>query len=134
MRVPALVSYRGRALLCALFLVFGIASADEGEAYFGDWSNDHGDILQITEGTIQWNSDKPLPYRDITEDSDGSFYLLQITGPDESNSFNGQFLRISFGTDADQFTMTTYRTQADALNQRNPSGRSEWVALDDDED
>jgi hypothetical protein len=130
------VSYRGLLLLCAIFVfaTFGVAFADEEEAYFGEWSNANGDMLRITSEGIQWNTEKPLPYDDITEDSDGSFYLLQITGPDEPHSFSGKFLRITFGTDADQFTLTTYRTQSDALNQVNESGRSEWTAVDDDDD
>lgn len=135
MRLPPLVRRRLLPLIYAVVLcaAFGVASANEEEAYFGEWSNPNGDTLRITSEGIQRNSEKPLPYDDITEDSDGSFYLLQINAPDESHAFVGKFLRITFGSDADQFTLTTYRTQSDALNQRNESGRSEWTAVDDDD-
>ena len=116
-----------------LLAAFRAAAADDEEAYFGEWSNDHGDVLRINAETIQLNDNKSMRYDDITEDSDGSFYLLQITTSDESNSFDGKYIRITFGSDADRFTLITYRTHADALNQRNESGRSEWVATDDED-
>lgn len=135
MRVPPLVRSGGFALLLSFLLLAGgsVASADEEEAYFGEWSNAHNDFLRITADTIRFNDDKPLEYDDITEDSDGTFYLLQIKTPSESNALGGKFLRITFGSDADRFTLTSYRTQSDALNQHNESGRSEWVATDDED-
>ena len=107
--------------------------ADEEQAYFGEWSNEHGDRLRIAAETIQFNDDKSMRYDDITEDSDGSFYLLQITSPDESNSFDGKYIRLTFGRDADRLTLITYRTHADALNQGNESSRSDWVAADEED-
>ena len=129
------MSAGGLRLLFAVFLLaaFTGAVANDEEAYFGEWSNDHGDALRITAETIQLNDDKSIPYDDITEDSDGSFYLLQITSPDESNSFDGKYIRITFGSDADRLTLITYRTHADALNQRNESSWSEWVATDEED-
>jgi hypothetical protein len=129
------VSAGGLRLLFAVLLLaaFTGAVANDEEAYFGEWSNDHGDALRITAETIQLNDDKSMPYDDITEDSDGSFYLLQITSPDESNSFAGKYIRITFGSDADRLTLITYHTHADALNQRNESSRSEWVATDEED-
>ncbi|MEY2491816.1 MAG: hypothetical protein QOH24_767 [Verrucomicrobiota bacterium] len=120
-------------LVFVLLALFSVASADEEEAYFGEWSNAHNDVLRITADAIRFNDDKPLQYDDITEDSDGTFYLLQIKTPGEPNPLGGKFLRITFGTDADRFTLTSYRTQSDALNQRNGSGRSEWTAADDED-
>jgi hypothetical protein len=129
------VSARSLSFLFAAFLLaaFTSAAADEEEAYFGEWSNERGDVLRVTAETIQLNDDKSLRYDDITEDSDGSFYLLQITTSGEANSFEGKYIRITFGSDADRFTLITYRTHADALNQRNESSRSEWVATDDED-
>jgi len=129
------MSARSLSFVFAAFLLaaFTTVSADDEEAYFGEWSNNHGDVLLMTAQTIQLNDDKPMPYDDITEDSDGSFYLLQITTSGESNSFDGKFIRITFGRDADRFTLTTYRTHADALNQRNEASHSEWVAADDED-
>jgi hypothetical protein len=129
------VNARGLSFLFAVFLLvaFTGAAGDDEEAYFGQWTNDRGDLLRITAENIQLNKDKPMPYDDITEDSDGSFYLLQITTPAESNSFDGKYIRITFGSDADRFTLISYRTHADALNQRNESSRSEWVTTENDD-
>ncbi len=87
------MSARSLSFLFAVFILAGFtgAAADDEEAYFGEWSNDHGDVLRITAETIQLNDDKSMRYDDITEDSDGSFYLLQITTSDESNSFDGKY-------------------------------------------
>jgi len=132
--LPRLVSGRRLPFLFAIFTLAAFTAAgDDEEAYFGEWSNDHGGILRITAETIQLNDDLSMHYDDITEDSDGSFYLLQITTSDEANSFDGKYIRITFGSDVDRFTLITYRTHADALNQRNESSRSEWVATDDDD-
>jgi hypothetical protein len=129
------VSARSLGFLFAVSLLAALTPvrADEEEAYFGEWSNDHGDVLRISAEGIRLNDNKVMRYDDITEDSDGSFYLLQITTSGDSDSFDGKYLRITFGSDADRFTLTSYRTHADALNQRNESSRSEWVAADDED-
>src|ERR1700745_2242126 len=79
------------------------ATAEEEEAtpYFGDWENEHGDKLQITSGSIQVNDQKPVRYDDITEDSDGSFFVLQIK--DDSSYFEGKFLHLTFEKDPNHF-------------------------------
>ena len=113
-----------------------IAATEEKEetaSYFGDWTNAHGDTLQITSDSIQVNDEKPVRYDDITEDSDGSFFVLQIK--DDSAYFGGKFLRIVFGKDPDRFTMSIYKTLADALKKENEVKRVEWTAPpEEDED
>ena len=108
---------------------------EEAASYFGDWTNAHGDTLQITSDSIRVNDGKPVRYDDITEDSDGSFFVLQIKDESESGYFEGKFLRISFGKDPDRFTMAIYKTLADALKKENEVKRVEWTAPpEEDED
>jgi hypothetical protein len=131
-----------RLLLPLLAIMFvpatRIAATEEKEevaSYFGDWTNAHGDTLQITSDSIRVNDEKPVRYDDITEDSDGSFFVLQIKGQNESSYFEGKFLRITFGKDPDRFTMSIYKTLADALKKENEVKRVEWNAqIEEDED
>src|SRR5438128_1947752 len=106
------------------------ATAEEEEAtpYFGDWENAHGDKLQITSDSIQVNDQKPVRYDDITEDSDGSFFVLQLKDQSESSYFEGKFLRLTFGKDPDRFTMLIYKTLEDALKKQNEVKHIEWSA------
>jgi hypothetical protein len=119
-------------LLAVTFLPIAriAATAEEEEAnpYYGDWENAHGDKLQITSGSIQINEEKPVRYDDITEDSDGSFFILQLTDQSEPSYFEGKFLRLVFGKDPDRFTMSIYKTLEDALKKQNEVKRIEWSA------
>ncbi|PYI40610.1 MAG: hypothetical protein DMC57_09865, partial [Verrucomicrobia bacterium] len=52
-----------------------------------------------------------------------------------SSYFEGKFLRITFGKDPDRFTMSIYKTLADALKKENEVKRVEWTAPpEEDED
>src|SRR5438128_12431810 len=112
------------------------ATAEEEEAtpYYGDWENAHGDKLQITSDSIQVNDQKPVRYDDITEDSDGSFFVLQIKDQSESSYFEGKFLRLTFGKDPDLFTMSIYKTLEDALKKQNEVKHIEWSAPPEEDD
>lgn len=108
---------------------------EEAASYFGDWTNAHGDTLQITSDSIRVNDEKPARYDDITEDSDGSFFVLQLKDESGSSYFEGKFLRITFGKDPDRFTMSIYKTLSDALKKENEVKRVEWTAPpEEDED
>ena len=106
------------------------ATAEEQEAtpYYGDWENAHGDKLQITSDSIRVNEEKLVRYDDITEDSDGSFFVLQLKDQSESSYFEGKFLRLAFGKDPDRFTMSIYKTLEDALKKQNEVKHVEWSA------
>jgi hypothetical protein len=106
------------------------ATAEEEEAapYYGDWENAHGDKLQITSDSIRVNEEKSVRYDDITEDSDGSFFVLQLKDQSESSYFEGKFLRLAFGKDPDRFTMSIYKTLEDALKKQNEVKHGEWSA------
>ncbi len=122
-------------LAIAVLPIGKMAAADEEEApYCGEWSNTHDDMLLITSDSIQLNAEKPVHYDDITEDSDGSFFVLQITSPGELSYFSGKFLRITFGKDPNRFTMAIYKTLADALHKQNETSTTEWSAKDDEEE
>jgi hypothetical protein len=126
-------SARALVILLALTLLPATritASPEEEEAtpYYGDWENAHGDKLQITSGSIQVNEEKPVRYDDITEDSDGSFFVLQLKDQSESSYFEGKFLRLAFGKDPDRFSMSIYKTLEDALKKQNEVKHVEWSA------
>jgi hypothetical protein len=101
---------------------------EETTPYFGDWENDRGDTLQITNDTIKVNDEKPARYDDITEDSDESFFVLQIKDSTEASYFGGNFLRITFGKDPDHFSMSVYKTLPDTLKKENEVKHIEWSA------
>ena len=106
-----------------------ILTAQVDEAlYFGDWENDRGDTLQIASDSIKVNTEKPVRYDDITEDSDETFFVLQIKDSSESSYFGGNFLRITFVKDPDHFTMSIYKTLPDTLKKENEVKRIEWSA------
>jgi hypothetical protein len=107
--------------------IIGVGEVDEAP-YFGDWENDRGDTLQITSDGIKVNDEKPARYDDITEDSDETFFVLQIKDSSESGYFGGNFLRITFGKDPDHFTMSIYKTLPDTLKKENEVKRIEWSA------
>ena len=108
---------------------------EEAASYFGDWTNVNGDTLQITSDSIRVNDGKSVRYDDITEDSDGSFFVLQIKDQNGPSYFEGKFLRITFGKDPNRFTMSIYKTLADALKKENEVKRVEWSAPpEEDED
>jgi len=117
-------------LLAIMFLpIAGITATEEEEAetpYFGDWTNAQGDTLQITSNSIKVNDEKPVRYDDITEDSDGSFFVLQLKDQPESSYFEGKFLRLAFGKDPDRFTMSIYKTLEDALKKQNEVKHVDW--------
>jgi hypothetical protein len=136
-------SHRGKIRTLVVFLAFAFlsigkiaATAEEEEAspYFGDWENAHGDALLITSGSIQVNDAKPLRYDDITEDSDGSFFVLELKDWSDSSYFEGKFLRLAFGKDPDRFTMSIYKTLPDALKKENEIKRTEWTAQTDEDE
>jgi len=114
----------------ALLAIGGIvatAQVDESP-YFGDWENNRGDTLQITRDSIKVNNEKPARYDDITEDSDETFFVLQMKDSSESSYFGGNFLRITFGKDPDHFIMAIYKTLPDTLKKENEVKRIEWSA------
>ena len=119
-------------LLAVMFVpATRIAATEEKEevsSYLGDWTNAHGDTLQITSDSIRVNDEKAVRYDDITEDSDGSFFVLQIKDQSESSYFDGKFLRLTFGKDPDRFTMSIYKTLEDALKKQNEVKHVEWSA------
>ena len=60
------------------FLTLGKGPASAGQPYLGEWSNGKGETLTITAQSVQFASDKPVPYRDITKATgeEGPFQLM----------------------------------------------------------
>lgn len=127
MRIRTLLFVLALALLPAVKLA-ATPEEEETTPYFGDWENDRGDTLQITNDTIKVNDEKPARYDDITEDSDETFFVLQIKDSSEASYFGGNFLRITFGKDPDHFTMAIYKTLPDTLKKENEVKHTEWSA------
>ena len=122
---------RALLFLAITVLPFGkiVAVGEVDEApYFGDWENDRGETLQITSDSVKVNDEKPVRYDDITEDSDETFFVLQIKDSSETSYFGGNFLRITFGKDPDHFTMSIYKTLPDTLKKENEVKHVEWSA------
>ena len=74
MRIRTLLFVLALASLPAVKLA-ATPEEEETTPYFGDWENDRGDTLQITNDTIKVNDEKPARYDDITEDSDETFFF-----------------------------------------------------------
>jgi hypothetical protein len=60
------------------FLTLGKGGASAAPPYIGEWSSGRGESLIITAETLQYATDKPVPYRDITKATgeDGPFQLI----------------------------------------------------------
>ena len=106
--------------------------AAEKLPYLGEWSNGHGDTLMITAQTIQFASDKPVAYRDLTRATDGKAFMLQITAPGEVNAFAEKFLAIDCGDD--EMRMVGFKSAADLLADKNPGSNVTWYRDDDSAD
>ncbi len=123
-RFPLLV-----ALLCS-FLAG--ANAADSRPYLGSWSNGRGETMVITAKTIQFAEDHPVPYRDITRESDDSHFELQILARGEVNAFPGKTLVLACGDD-DSMEMTGYRSHDDFIGGGDGLQVVTWFRERDDE-
>ncbi len=117
---------RTRFALVALLWQFaggGVASA-ENIPYLGQWSNGRGETLQIKRKTLQFADNKPVPYRDVTESTDGLNFELRITARGEVNAFSGKTLGLY--VDGGPMKMTGYLSHADYVQKRNPQQVISW--------
>ena len=89
----------------------GPACATEQAQYIGTWSNGRGERLVIMENTLQFNKDKALKYRDLTEEPDGESFELEIVGVKNPNGFGGNILVLEF--DGEEMKMTAYGARGD---------------------
>lgn len=92
------------ALLVALFStvaisIYGKETAPSAQPYIGEWSNGRGETLVITAAALQFASDAPLPYRDITKTMDGGVFHLMIIAKGKKNYFFKYLWITMHGTD-----------------------------------
>lgn len=111
------------AVVASLLLVVTLAATPE-PPYVGDWSNGRGETLVITEKTIQYADDRPVPYRDVTRATDGSSFELQITARGDVNAFPGKTLALSL--DGDTMEMTGYLSHEDYMQEKDPQQVVTW--------
>lgn len=80
--------FRFALVLTVGLAILGKAVASAAPPYLGEWSSGKGDTLIITPETVQYASDKPIPYRDITKATDGKGpFQLMILAKGEVNYF-----------------------------------------------
>ena len=91
--------------------------------YIGRWSNGRGETLSITARTLQFASDRPVTYRDVTKVTDGSHFSIQITTRGKINYFS-RFLALEI--DKSEMKMTQYNSYREMFDGENPQGESTW--------
>ncbi|MFN2475660.1 MAG: hypothetical protein ABR526_04880 [Chthoniobacterales bacterium] len=89
---------------------FSSLRASDERPYLGEWSNGRGETLKVTSSTLQFGSDKPVAYRDVTRATDGSDFELQITASGQVNAFPGKTLGLH--CESDTMKMTGYASHA----------------------
>jgi len=102
-------------------------SAHESLPYLGKWSNGRGETLAITAKTIQFASDKPATYRDITKVTNGQEFNLEVTSEGKLNYLT-RYLHVSTGEGdkPDEMKMTLYNSRKDMEDGENSQGEATW--------
>ena len=118
------------AVLVQLFAI--AAAASDAQPYLGSWSNGRGETLVITGKTLQFNDDDAVPYRDVTEGTDGSVFELQITAKGDVNGFGGKFIGVTI--EDDSMKMVTYRSHGDYMREANPQSVVTWFRESEDDE
>jgi hypothetical protein len=96
------------------------------QPYLGEWSNGTGETLSFTRRRLFYGEDDAYTYQDVTRDSDGRQYAIQITTPGRVNLFSWSKF-VSLAIDRRQMRITLYNSLADLLDGRNPRGEATWV-------
>jgi hypothetical protein len=92
--------------------------------FVGEWSNGRGETLVITARSLQFGSDKPVTYRDVTKVTDGNLFYLEITSPGKLNYFT-RYVAVSLEENREMKT-TMYDSYADMFNGENSQGEATW--------
>ena len=93
------------------------ASAAEQPPYLGRWSNGRGETLIVTQKTLKFADDKPVPFSDVTPAGNGRRFELRITAPGEVNAFPGKSLMVT--CEGNSMEMIGYRSHVDLMQERN---------------
>jgi len=73
---------------------------------------------------MQFGSDEPFSYRDVTRTTDGHSFELRITTPREVNAFSGKSLRVTCA--GNSMEMVGYRSHLDLMHERNRRQAVTW--------
>jgi len=120
-----------KAIILALtcMLAFSVTAATSGPPapYLGDWSNGRGETLSIKAKTIQFASDKAVPYRDITRVTNGQEFDLEITSEGKLNYLT-KFIHLSMaeGDKPAEMKATLYDSFKDMQDGQNSQGEATW--------
>src|SRR3954464_2079865 len=93
------------------------ASAAEQPPYLGRWSNGRSETLIVTQKTLKFGGDKPVPFSDVTRAGNGRRFELRITLPGEGNAFPGKSLMVT--CDGNSTEMVGYRSHVELVQERN---------------
>jgi hypothetical protein len=96
------------------------------QPYLGEWSNGRGETLSFTRRRLFYGEDDAYTYQDVTRNSDGRQYAIQITTPGRVNLFSWSKF-VSLAIDRRQMRITLYNSLADLLDGRNPRGEATWA-------
>jgi len=97
----------------------------------GKWSNGRGEMLAITAKTIQFASDKPVTYSDVTKATNGQEFNLEVTSEGKLNYLT-KYLHVSTGEGdkPDEMKMTLYNSRKDLEEaKKNAKGKGGNVTL-----
>jgi hypothetical protein len=120
-----------KTIILVLFGVLALSMAVAASAgpvpYLGDWSNGRGDTLSIKAKTIQFASDKPVPYRDITRVTNGQEFDLEITSEGKLNYLT-KYIHLSMGEGdkPGEMKATLYDSLKDMQDGQNSQGEATW--------
>ena len=114
-------------LICAVALGLVVSTSASTATYVGSWSNGRGDTLKITSNTIQFGSDKPVAYRDITRVTNGQEFDLEITAKGQLNYLT-KFIHLSMaeGDKPEEMKATLYDSLKDMRDGQNSQGEATW--------
>jgi hypothetical protein len=122
------------SLLAPAAIILGLSqkastavSVHEPLPYLGKWSNGRGETLAITSKTIQFASDKPVTYRDVTKATNGQEFNLEVTSEGKLNYLT-KYLHVSTGEGEkpEEMKMTLYNSRKDMEDGENSQGEATW--------
>jgi hypothetical protein len=97
------------------------AMCDEATPYVGVWSNIRGNVLKITKNTIQFQSDNPISYHDITRVTDGNFFHLELDVNDSTNFFQ-RYIYVEM-KNAEEMSLQLFSSEEDHLSGKYSEGK-----------
>lgn len=132
MNLRRITSIVGAVMVLVAVVTLSQLHASEAQPYLGEWSNGRGETLKVTARTLQFGSEKPVAYRDVTRATDNSDFELQITTPGALNAFPGKTLGIH--CEGDTMKMTAYASHAAYMQGGEVQMEVNWDRDSNDDD